>query len=393
VYTLTITREQAAKPPCDNPDCDCEPCDCDPCECEEEDNGGNTGGENNTGGGTPTTPPAPVTPEPDEVVVEIEDGVAVAEIDTKKLASLVEDEKPLVVEVSDAVTLTFSPEAIASILENADENDIKIIVEVVEAEALEELISEEDLAIIGDRPVFDFSVWSGDHKIDFNGKVEISIPYVLEDDDMHPLALVVFYINEAGELITTLCVYDAENGIITFVVNHFSTYAVAYNYIEWEDVKTTDEFYDAVVYLAARKITTGRTATSFKPADGMERDMVLVMLMRAYGLADESLFADLTEEDYWSDVTDDWSKDILALAKKLGITKGTSLERNEFSPKQTVQGLQLELLIGRTIAAITGVKYDEPDYATTDKVNRGEAAIALFEVLYAKEETDEEDED
>ena len=277
-------------------------------------------------------------------------------------------------------TMVFDAKALETIIAAAgleEESDIRFSIEIVDTEGFDA----NDLRKIGDRPVFDFNVWNGDTQVSKfqGGKANISIPYELLPGE-NPNAIVVYYM-EDGKLQQSMGKYNAEKGTVDFAVTHFSVYAIAYNLVEFDDVDEDDEYYDAVVFLAARGITDGMAENKYVPGEGMTRAMVLVMIMRAYGLTDEALYDDLTDDDYWADVTAEWAKNPLALAKKRGITKGTNLERNEFSPDRVVEALQLELLINRAVSAIEDYVYDEPDYEATEAVSRGQAALVMWEYL------------
>ena len=93
--------------------------------------------------------------------------------------------------------------------------------------------------LVGDHPVFQFSVASGSKIISkFGGNATVSVPYTSktgEDTD----AIVIYYINSEGQLeIVSTCQYDPKTKTVNFTTDHFSIYAVGYNKVRFGDVHT-----------------------------------------------------------------------------------------------------------------------------------------------------------
>jgi hypothetical protein len=84
--------------------------------------------------------------------------------------------------------------------------------------------------LVEDRPVYDFSVTAGGNAVsDFNGGVaSISIPYALKDGEDEN-AVIIYYIDDSGNIQTVQGAYNAATGTVDFTVAHFSTYAIGYN--------------------------------------------------------------------------------------------------------------------------------------------------------------------
>ena len=98
-------------------------------------------------------------------------------------------------------SITFDAGALSTISQEAG-GDISITVSEADTSSLPDQVQE----TIGDRPVFNFNVTSGDKSISkFNGYVEVSVPYTPkegEDTD----SIIIYYINAQGELeIVTNC--------------------------------------------------------------------------------------------------------------------------------------------------------------------------------------------
>lgn len=222
-------------------------------------------------------------------------------------------------------TLTFDSKALDSISGEAA-GEVKVTMSKVDTPALPDEVKQ----MVGDRPVFDFSVTSGDKTISqFGGNVTVSIPYTPRaGEDAN--AIVIYYINAEGKLeMVANCAYDPATGRITFKTNHFSKYTVGYNKVSFNDVDEKAWYGSAVDFVAARGITTGTGNGCFSPEDKLSRGQFLVMVMKAYGIdPDEDL------NDNFTDAGNTYYTGYLAAAKKLGITTG--IGNNMFAPEKEI---------------------------------------------------------
>ncbi len=238
-------------------------------------------------------------------------------------------------------SITFDAETLSNISQEAGD-DITIAASRVEASSL----SEDARKVVGDRPVFNFSVTSGDRNISqFGGDVEVSVPYTPKEDEDTD-AIIICYINAQGQAeIVSNCSYDPETGTVTFRTNHFSQYAVGYNKMTFKDV-TADAWYGkAVGYIAARGITTGKGNGNYDPAAKLTRGEFIVMLMRAYGIAPD---ADST--DNFKDAGSTYYTGYLASAKRLGISKGVG--NSMFAPAKAITRQEMFTLLYNTLKVI-----------------------------------------
>ena len=330
---------------------------------------------------------------PDERVeiiidIDVEDGASiVGRISVADLEKIAENDNIDLVLRNRYVRVKFDDKAIETMIEfEGEEEDAEFVFYVIDPVDLD--VSDDVLDKIGDRPVLDFHLRKGDTQINDmqGGTAVLSVPYDLEDGDKYIDAIVVFYIDEDGAVRKAMGRYNPDTETVDFVVNNFNIqhYAVAYNPIFFDDVLEEDDedLFKATLFLAARGITTGNgDVRYYEPEVGMNRAMVLTMIMRAYGFEDADLYGDLSGY-YFGDVDGfGWANDILAFARKLGITNGTNSDRDEFSPGRIVEELQLQLLIERSIANIEGVLYAEPNYSATPEVDRGHAALVMYDYL------------
>lgn len=240
-----------------------------------------------------------------------------------------------------AANITFDKAAIATISKEATA-DVKVTASKVDTEALSESVK----AVVGDRPVFNFSVTSGDTIItQFGGIATVSIAYTpKEGEDTN--AIVIYYINVEGKLeIVKNCVYNKGKGVITFKTNHFSKFAVGYNKLNFKDVAQAAWYNNAVTFVAAREIATGTGNGNFSPESKLTRGQFMVMVMKAYGIESHS-----TLKDNFTDAGNTYYTGYLAQAKKLGITAG--IGNNMFAPNNEITRQEMFTLLYNTLKKI-----------------------------------------
>ena len=238
-------------------------------------------------------------------------------------------------------SISFDTHALTSIYDRAS-GDVKITTAKVDASSL----SAEVQTLIGNRPVYNFSVTSGNDTIsEFDGKVTVSVPYTPaagEDTD----AIVIYFINSDGEPEAVFnCKYDPETKTVSFTTNHFSAYAVGYNKVSFNDVKDGAWYENAVQFAAARGIVTGTGNGNFDPNGKLTRGQLLVMLMRSYGIK-----PDMDLSGNFSDAGNTYYTGYLAAAKRLGITEG--LGNNLYAPDSNITRQEMFTLLYNTLKAI-----------------------------------------
>jgi|GEM_PF-1975352 len=265
--------------------------------------------------------------------------IAIARKDFDKLAN---DSDSSVTITTELAALIFDGVSIDYINSISDTGDVTIEIKKADTSGL----SDEYMEKIGNRPVRDVTVLVGDTQISGlgGGCVTISIPYTLRTGE-NPNAVVVYYIDDSGDLMTVQGAYNEETGTVDFTVYHFSVYAVGYNIITFADVTGSDWYYDAVTFCAAREITTGLGDDLFGPENTPTRGQFIVMLMRAYGLkADEDL------SDNFSDAGDTYYTGYLASAKRLGISAG--IGNNMYAPEKEITRQEMFTLLYNALKVI-----------------------------------------
>lgn len=334
--------------------------------------GGDSSGDN--GGGT-TPSPSP-TPQPPAA----EPGISTTKVDAKVVEALIEkakqaeaSNKKMVVEIkADSPTtasavdvgipgsafkqladstgadlkvatgignITFDSNAVDSISGKAVGGDINISIKNIKNDSL----TKEMQAKVGTRPVYRFSVKSGNTEIsDFGGgQAEISIPYKPSPGE-NVNAIVVYYIDSNGELIPVRGSYDAATGTVNFIVNHFSQYMVGYNNVKFSDVADNSLYASAVTFMAARGIVNGVGGGRFAPESNVTRADFLVMVMNAYGIK-----PDANISDNFTDAGNKNYAPYLGTAKRLGLTSG--IGNNKFAPEANISRQDMLVILYRAL--------------------------------------------
>ncbi len=182
-------------------------------------------------------------------------------------------------------SVTIPNDALSSIASQASGSTVTISLDTVETSSL----SEAQQAAVGGNTVYDISVLSGGSNISsFGGSsITISLPYTLANGESAD-GVVVWYLNDAGELEQMTCTYDNTTGLATFTTAHLSYYLVGYDASAvwtnpFTDVSESDWFYDAVKYVSENSLMSGTTTTTFAPNNNMTRAMLVTVLYRLDG--------------------------------------------------------------------------------------------------------------
>ncbi|MBJ6360186.1 S-layer homology domain-containing protein [Paenibacillus sp. GCM10012307] len=233
-------------------------------------------------------------------------------------------------------TIVFDSKALKSIGASSDKGDISIILSKSE-------LTEEGKEVLGDRPVYDLLVFAGQTKVStFGGsKLDVSLPYTLKQGEVSD-ALIVYYVNDEGELEVVRGQYNPTTKAVEFKTTHFSQFIVGYNNISFSDVDPSAWYASAVTFLAAREITSGTDDSHFSPNAKLSRGQFIVLLLNAYGIKPDSEGA-----SNFADAGNTYYTGYLAAAKRLGIANG--LEDNKFAPNKDISRQELFTLLYRAL--------------------------------------------
>lgn len=239
------------------------------------------------------------------------------------LAALVNGEVSSLKVTTPLVSIQFDDQALASIQSQANK-ELKIAI------AKGNSISSEAQGLIGNRPVYDISLSSGNAAISkFEGAAIVTVPYQLQLGE-DPNALLIYYVNANGQPeVVTQSVYDAASGTVKFRTGHFSRYAVGYNQVSFIDVAEDAWYSGAVSFAAARGIVLGTGKDRFSPDAKLTRAQFMVLAMRAYGIAPDD-----EPHDNFADAGEAYYTGYLAAAKRLNLSKGVG--GNRFAPDSVI---------------------------------------------------------
>jgi hypothetical protein len=318
--------------------------------------GGNNPGGNNPGGNNPGN--STVKPSQEEIDNKIKDPNAKeikveinatdsatkvgAELDKNVFASIIQSNKPLVIE-SSASAISLNNSVLKGIQQTAD-GSVNISIEQVEAKNITapETVKGQKIA----SAILDFNVNvtkadSTTTKVSkFNEAVNVAIK-VDASQLTNPRKAAVYYLNETTnkwEYVGGKLVGDSFN----FTTNHFSKYAVISNDKSFKDIAGQDWAKEQIEVLASRTIIKGKTEDTFAPGDNITRSQFSILLARALRLpltSYEGVFTDVSNSSAGA------SKEIEA-AYRAGIVTGVN---GKFNPNEPITRQQMAAMIIRAV--------------------------------------------
>lgn len=242
------------------------------------------------------------------------------------------------IKISSEITqIILNKETLKSILEQSKSSKISISVAKVEKEALNEVAK----AIVGDRPVFDFNVLSGNKKItEFDGnEIQLVIPYTINENE-DAQKIVIYYIDDNGNIQTIRdCKYDSKTKTVKFATKHLSCYAIGYE--KFDDI-ANHWAEQAIKYAYGKGMFSGTSEDKFSPSKSMTRGMFVTVLGRLAGAGTEyssTGFSDVLQSDYYAPYIR-WAVD-----NKL--VKGKS--SNAFEPNQAITREEMAVILANYV--------------------------------------------
>jgi hypothetical protein len=175
-------------------------------------------------------------------------------------------------------SVAFDGAALQTITEEARGASLTIVTVNVEKETL----TTEQQDLVGDRPVLDLAVMSGNQIIsDFKGgKATVTVPYTLREGETGE-GITIWFMTDDGNLTEVECAYDAATGSVRFTTGHFSQYVLAH--FPFTDMKDSEWYYENVVYAYTNGLMNGTQETTFSPESDITRGMVVTILWRMAG--------------------------------------------------------------------------------------------------------------
>ncbi len=177
--------------------------------------------------------------------------------------------------------------------------------------------------------------------------VKVSIPYTLTDvESSNSECIIIWYIDGSGRLSIIMDgYYDPVLGTVNFFASHFSYYAVGFNKASFNDVAAEEWYSKAVRFIAVRGITNGSGNGNYSPNAKLTRGEFLVLLMKAYGIAQDENCS-----ENFNDSGNNYYTNYLATAKRLGITAGVG--NNMFSPNNEITRQEMFTLLYNVLKII-----------------------------------------
>jgi heparin/heparan-sulfate lyase len=159
---------------------------------------------------------------------------------------------------------------------------------------------------IGNRPVIELNAMVDGKVINWrNNKapVTVTIEYAPTAEELkNPEHIVVWYIDGQGKVnMVPTGKYDAATGKVTFTTTHFSQYTVAFEVKTFKDINSIAWAKKEIEVLASKGVISGTSESTFSPDANITRADFIKLLVGALGIsADiESNFDDVKTTDYY----------------------------------------------------------------------------------------------
>lgn len=236
--------------------------------------------------------------------------------------------------------------------------DVKLIVSKAEvkAEKFQEKEKNNYDEKIGDRPVYDFTLSSGNENIsEFDNAIKISIKYKLKDGEI-PSHLLVYYVDKNGNLeIVKKSSYDEKTATMYFNASHFSNYAIGYENSTFGDIENNWAAKD-IEFLSIRNIIKGQTEGIYNPDGEITRAEFVQVLANIAGVKETD------EESSFTDIgANDWYKSAATWAEKMEISTGsTNIEGNlVFNPNEKISRQDMAVMLVRYMEKVEDSSFVE----------------------------------
>lgn len=272
-----------------------------PTHSDSEDSGG-TGSASGPKASTPSSPGNPDTANRTGVITAVRLQGENAYLATIPAASLSNGSLTSKTEVRSEIGNVYLPGNMFNSSTLGDIKKVELKLTVMDKSTLPETLQQ----IIGDRPVVDLALWLDGKKVEFNNpsaSVEVSVPYKPTAEELTKQEhIVVWYLDDKGVLTPVPSgKYDAGSGMVTFSTTHFSKYAVGFVVKSFADLTNFDWARESIEVLASKGIINGKSDVEFAPGTPITRAEYITLLMKTLGLsaASEAAFDDVKTSDYF----------------------------------------------------------------------------------------------
>lgn len=159
---------------------------------------------------------------------------------------------------------------------------------------------------IGDRPIITINAKSGNEIVPWNNPdvpVMVTIDYMPNAEELKdPEHIVVWYIDGEGKVIPVPNgKYDVTTGTVTFTTTHFSKYAVSFVRKTFDDISDVTWAKNEIEVMASKGVINGTSETTYSPNANISRADFMCLLIRTLELNAEidSNFDDVKPTDYY----------------------------------------------------------------------------------------------
>lgn len=274
------------------------------------------------------------------------------------------------------ISINLDGKALETIAASGQGDKVAISASLVEPDQL----SESQRAKVGNRPVYDLTVFNGDKMVsDFGGgQATVSIPYALQPGE-NPNCVVMYFLADDGSLKAINGYYDRTAGAVVFKTNHFSRFMIGSNPVYFSDVAPEAWYKDAVDFIAARGITTGTGVNQYSPDAKLTRGQFIVLLMNAYGIdINVSKYAQVQN---FGDAGATYYTDYLLAAKGMGVVEG--IGNNQFAPEKNITRQEMAVMLYKLLKTIGQLPVPTDDSELADFQDAAQVAPWASEALSA----------
>lgn len=256
-------------------------------------------------------------------------------------------------------------------------------------------LTEAQKKVVGEDPVYNISILSGDKKIKTfgNKKLSISLPYTLKSGEKAG-EVSAWYLDDLGQLTKLTSKYDEKKKMVTFEINHLSCFMVGCDITGdsnngFSDVKKGQWYYDSIMYLVDKGIVSGTTKSTFSPNANVTRaefaQILYGMAQSQVGINGSAITADSVKVNgngaskAFSDVqNNDWYAKAIDWAYTNGIVKGMQSADGtmNFAPNAKISRQDMAVMIQNYVEKVEKKTIAEKNAAVLFADDAGIASYA-----------------
>lgn len=208
--------------------------------------------------------------------------------------------------------------------------------------------------LVGNRPVYDFSILIGDKKIKDMTKEPIPLTLELEDfksgnDSSDTSRIAGIFIAEDGNY-KVMPISVIKDKTLVIKTKHNSMYSAIYSNSEFDDVSGWSK--DSINFLSAREVINGVGDKRFNPKGSITRAEFITIMSKVA----EAEAAKVNKTSFTDIGTEDWYAPFVEWGYAFGITKGKGNGR--FEPNEKITRQDIAVLIASMVEKL---EYELPE--------------------------------